>query len=102
MFQKGVSGNYKGRPVGSKNVMVNDLRERLRKSVSIESILDDLDSCKPFERASLKIKLLEYLIPRLRTIEIRETSTIEALLNMTPEERRIRILELKNNTHEKE
>ena len=95
MFKKGFSGNSKGRPVGSKNLMVNDLRERLRKSVSIESILDDLDQCKPYERASLKIKLLEYMMPRLRNIEINETSSVEALLQMSPEQRKARLMELK-------
>lgn len=96
-FKKGQSGNPRGRKKGTNNAAKSsDIRDKIKESLSIDDLLTDIEDCRPEHRASLKIKLLEFIVPKLRSIEIMDSSTVEELLTMTPEERRQRIAELKN------
>ncbi len=94
-FRKGKSGNPKGRPAGSKNQITTAFREQLLSALPVESILADINKCAPRERAALKIRLLEFVQPKLKSIEFVEVTPLEALMQMTAEERRNRIMELK-------
>ncbi|HZY82864.1 MAG TPA: DUF5681 domain-containing protein [Cyclobacteriaceae bacterium] len=100
-YRQGESGNPRGRPQGSKNFITSSFREELLSAISIESILADIEKCVPAQRAALKIKLLEFVQPKLKNIEFVDVTSIEALIQMSPEERRKRIMELKLKHNER-
>jgi hypothetical protein len=86
-----------GRPKGVPNKKTDALRAKVDKLIedNWESIQDDLAGLQPKERIDTMVKLLEYALPKLNRTEISEISTVEELLNMSPDERRERIQELR-------
>ena len=86
-----------GRPKGVGNKKTEALRAKVELLISDnwESITKDIKELEPKERIDTMIKLLEYSLPKLNRTEISETSTVEELLMMSPEERRERIEYLK-------
>jgi len=73
-FKKGQSGNSDGRPPGAKDKKNTELRERvisiLDKNFTDEAIATDLKSLKSIERLNILLKLLEFALPKLRTMEL--------------------------------
>ena len=59
-FRKGKSGNPNGRPRGSDNNIIKDLRERITLilDTQFDQIITDLDSLKPKDRINAYIKLI--------------------------------------------
>lgn len=94
-FEKGESGNPSGRPKGSQNQVTKTFRELVTEALPIEAVLEDINRCAPAHRAALKIKLLEFVQPKLKSIEFKESMPLEVLLKMSVEERRARMIELK-------
>jgi hypothetical protein len=95
LWKKGErSPNPKGRPKGSQNKAIKTFRELLAEKITIEDVLQDLAKCTPAVRANLKIKLLEFAQPKLKSIEISEVPLITQLIAMTRDERKGRLMEL--------
>jgi len=71
-YKKGESGNPTGRPIGTQNKETVNLREWLKK-ITVESrdqIEADIKGLKPLERCMLIVKLLEYVMPKMRETEV--------------------------------
>ena len=73
MFEKNKSGNPLGRPQGSKGKAPQALKEVIEGIIAEvftqEQITLDLLKCEPRERLSLLIKLCEFCVPKMRSID---------------------------------
>jgi hypothetical protein len=85
-----------GRPKGSTNKNLKTLRTRIESLLDEQwdNLLNDFEGLAPKERIDAIIKLLEYALPKLNRTEIKEITTIENFLQMTPEQRKERITEI--------
>lgn len=103
LYKKGQSGNKRGRPTGSKNRVTQQFRDAIAERVSLDDLFKDIAKCSARDRAQLKIRLLEFCVPKLRSIEVNDLPVLGELLQMTPDERKARLLELlKNGSQESE
>ena len=70
-FQSGTSGNPSGRQKGAGNREVKALRERINQLLddNFEQVLKDFKSLEPKDRVQAFIKLMEFSLPRLKSIE---------------------------------
>lgn len=86
-----------GRPKGAQNKETKALRERI--SVLLdenwEQFLEDVKKLSEKERVDTIIRILEYALPKLNRTEVRDVTSLEDFVAMSPEERRKRIIELK-------
>ncbi len=101
-FKKGTSGNPNGRPQGSTNNNIKDLRERISLLLDsqFDTIITDLNALEPKERISAYIKLIEYAVPKLQRTDFTEQGTsLESLLQLDPLERKQRINEIRRKTY---
>ena len=69
---KGRTNNPKGRPKGSFNKVSKELRERIQAIVesSLDEIEQDLNELSPKDRLSFRVKLLDLVLPKYKSIEI--------------------------------
>jgi len=63
--------NKVGRPVGSGNVHNKNIKKIIAEIVefNLESLQDDLNAMRPAERTKVIVSLLDYVSPKLRSIE---------------------------------
>ncbi len=97
MFNPG----YGGRPKGASNKVTTSLRANVQKLLedNFDQVTSDLKKLSPKERADVWLRLLEYALPKLTRTEIVEPPTdLETLMQLTPEERQSRIIELQAKT----
>jgi hypothetical protein len=65
-----------GRPKGSKNKNVSQIREMITDLIGDpEKLKKDLDSLDPSESVKLRISLLKYVAPTLKSIEVEASET---------------------------
>lgn len=71
-FKKGQSGNPNGRRKGAPNKMTAELRERIKDFLERQwdKIERDFDSLEPEKRVALFEKLLQYVLPRMASMDI--------------------------------
>lgn len=71
-FEKGISGNPNGRPKGSANKVSEEIRKRVITFLdeNFGLIETDLKILEPRERIKFYIDLLQYGLPKLKSIEI--------------------------------
>jgi hypothetical protein len=90
-YKKGECGNPNGRPKGATNKMSAQQREYLRgllrkNKEEFEIRMEKLED-KEYVRAY--ILLMQYVLPKPATAEIREVASLEEFIAMTPEERQV-------------
>ncbi len=89
------TNNPNGRPKGTPNKVTNELRVRISNFLekNFDKVEQDFDELDPYQRVQFYTKLIEYVIPKMRTFE---ETTLSQLYAMTPEQREKRIKELEN------
>lgn len=77
-----------GRPKGSKNRATKDLRQFVDDFINNnrDKIQEDFDLLEPKERIDTIIKLMDYLLPKLKRTEINTGGNTEDLSKLTDEE----------------
>jgi hypothetical protein len=67
-YQKGQSGNPKGRPAGTPNKTTGSIRDRISQLLEdhFDQVAEDLKSMDPKDRTQAWMRLLEYVVPKLR------------------------------------
>jgi dsRNA-specific ribonuclease len=70
-FKPGRSGNPKGRPKGASNKEVKELRDRINQLLddNFEQVLQDFKALDPKDRVQSYIKMMEFSLPRLKSVE---------------------------------
>ncbi len=70
-FKPGTSGNPKGRPKGAGNKEVQILRDKVKDLLddNFDTIVDDLNALEPKDRVSAYIKMMDFALPKLKSIE---------------------------------
>ncbi len=91
-----------GRSKGTPNKQTQEIREAYKQL--IEMNLDNMSKWistiaedSPEKAVDLIVKLSDFVIPKLNRTEIKDVTNIQDLLQLTPQERQARIIELKNN-----
>ncbi len=90
-----------GRPKGTGNKVTTSLRTNVQRLLedNYDTIVKDMAKLDPKSRADLWVKLLDFVLPRLSRTEIAEPPTdLETLMLLSPEERRIKIIQLQSKT----
>lgn len=82
-FKEGESGNPNGRPKGSVNKASASLRESINQFLAdnFESVQRNFDELEPKDRIKLWIELLQYALPKLRTLSLADAEMEEAVFS---------------------
>ena len=93
---------FGGRKKGTPNKETKALRERITALLDNrwEDFLNDLDKLSEKERVDTVIRLLEYALPKLSRSEVRELTSLEDFVAMTPQERQQKIMDLKRQIND--
>ena len=74
-FKKGESGNPEGKTPGTLNRSTQEVRTKIENVLSEhfdkDQLAADLKAVKPYERWNLFLKLLEFVVPRMRASELK-------------------------------
>ena len=87
-FEKGISGNPQGRPKGSKN-KDTEIKEKVKTLVldNREQFKDDIKKMNPKDRATVMMKALDFVVPKLKTMEVNtKIQTWQEQQNLTLEQ----------------
>ncbi len=91
---------FGGREKGTLNKHTKEIRTAYK--LLIENNLDNMTNWinsiaenNPEKALDIIIKLSEYVVPKLNRTEIKDVTSIDDLLRMNPQQRQIRIIELK-------
>lgn len=70
-LQKGMTNNPNGRPKGSENKINYEIREVFKELLDkhIDSISKDIEFLTPKDRINVLLKLSEFVIPKMRSID---------------------------------
>jgi len=92
-FIKGQSGNPSGRKPGVPNKLTSDFRKRVEEFLdnNWESLQDDFNLLTPFERIQVREKFMQYVSPRLKSVE--QTAELERQLNSLTDEQLQKIID---------
>jgi hypothetical protein len=90
-----------GRPKGTPNKDTKHIRDVFQLLIEdntdkLQSWLSHIAKNDPNKAFDIIIKLGEYVIPKLNRTEIKDTTTVEDFLQMTPTERKERIQNIQN------
>jgi hypothetical protein len=71
MREDNLSNKPKGRPANSSNHLTRTIKKMIADIVehNLEKLQDDLDQMKPAERTKVIVSLLDYVSPKLRSVE---------------------------------
>jgi len=70
--RKGQTGNPDGRPKGARNKITTEVKQKIDQIINnnIEKFESDLEDLEPKDRLMIMTRLLEYVLPKNRNIEI--------------------------------
>lgn len=71
-FEKGISGNYEGRPKGALNKNTSRLREAISSFLTdnFDSFVNDFQELGPKDRIKFYCDLLNYNLPKVQSIQM--------------------------------
>jgi len=103
-YRKGESGNLAGRPQGTENIATGQVRKLWSDLVleNIDQLKKDFRELKPKDRLSVAVKLSNYLLPRLQSIQYDVYPEWADLLRLTEEERASELIRLKKKVQNNE
>jgi len=75
-MNENLSNRPKGRPLNSSNTLTRTIKKMIADIVenNLENLQSDLDQMKPVERSKVIISLLDYVSPKLRSIETNDVT----------------------------
>lgn len=70
-MNENLSNRPKGRPLNSSNILTRTIKKMIADIVenNLETLQEDLNEMKPVERVKVIVSLLDYVSPKLRSIE---------------------------------
>jgi len=70
-MNENLSNRPKGRPLNSSNTLTRTIKKMIADIVenNLENLQSDLDQMKPAERTKVVVSLLDYVSPKLRSVE---------------------------------
>lgn len=97
-FEKG-NRHGKGRPPGSENKLSHPVRETLKRIVEgelpkLQRNLKAIEKKSKVQHAELVLKLIEYILPKLSRLEMKDVNGFDELAAMPKDQRRERMREL--------
>lgn len=71
-FEKGISGNPSGKPIGTPNKTSRQLRHAIIDylTANFDKMIADADMLTPKERCRIYIDLMQYGLPRLSNVQL--------------------------------
>lgn len=75
-MRENLSNRPKGRPMNSSNLMTRTIKKMIAEIVenNLENLQSDLDQMKPNERTKVIVSLLDYVSPKLRSVETNDVT----------------------------
>lgn len=98
-FQKGQSGNPAGKKKGTTNKISAEQRDYLRDFLLADKkkFEQEIKKLKGKNYLQIYITLMQYILPKPATAELKEVPKLEAFIAMTPEERQIAMEEIRES-----
>lgn len=72
--------NRQGRPPSTNHL---ELRKAILKGVDIQELFQDLESLSPRDRVNATLKLMEFVLPKLSSVQTNELSLSEQIESLT-------------------
>lgn len=93
---------FGGRKKGTPNKDTATLREKINNLLEDqwETVLSDMGELSPKERIDIYTRLMEYSLPKLSRTEVRELTSLEDFVALSPKERQQKIMELKKQIND--
>jgi len=98
-FEKGQIGNPNGRPKGATNKISAEQREYLRDFIikNAGKFEAEMKKLKGKSYVQIYLMMMQYILPKPATAELKEVPKLEEFIAMTPEERQIAIKEIQES-----
>jgi hypothetical protein len=98
---------FGGREKGTPNKQTKEIREAYKILIeanlsNMTNWISDIAKDNPEKAVDLLIKLSEYVVPKLNRTEIKDVTSLEDLLLLTPKQRQSRIITLKNQLNDEQ